>query len=377
MRRWLLAVIAFWWLVLVELPLFFQRFPQPVRPLDFAYYYVGAQVGLQFGWQHIYNVGLQHDVFYQSHGSIDFFSWQTFFVSPPYDAWLVVPLAWLPLAGAYWVFTIVSVAALLVTWVLAAPARGVGKLAHLLVGGGLYPVLSAIQAGQVTTLLASSVGAAWWLVKRDRQALAGLVLVLTLLKPQVGAAVPLALLLTGRWRVFATFLIGAELLFAVSVLSLGRAGLGDFRVDLAIENAHLGNQTWTLAAIVGPGVQATAVEWVAGALCLLSAWLNRGAAPSRAIVAGVLASILGTGYHHASDYIPLLPAAWIYLSDGAPRWTWWLFGFGVLACYLASHFGAVPLLAFMLAWLGVLMWEALRPASIPALAPGRVAAAAR
>jgi hypothetical protein len=375
--RWLLAVVAFWWLLLVELPLFFQRFPQPVRPLDFAYYYVGAQVGLQYGWQHIYFVGLQRDVFYQSHTAIDYFTWQTFFVSPPYDAWLVAPLAWLPLADAYWVFTAVSVAALLLTWALAAPGRGAGKAAHLLVGAGLYPVLSAVQAGQVTSLVASSVGAAWWLVKRDRQALAGLVLAVTLLKPQVGAAVPLALLLTGRWRVFAAFLIAAEVIFAASVLTLGQAGLADLRADLAIESAHLGNQTWTLAAIVGPGLQATGVEWLAGGLCLLAAWLNRRAGPSRAIVAGVLASILGTGYHHASDFVPLLPAAWIYLSDGAPRWTWWLFGFGVLACYLASRFGAVPLLVFMLAWLGVLLWEALRPAGVPVAAAGRVAPAAR
>ncbi len=154
LAAYLLALLI--WLLGLYLPLFFSAFPKTIDPLDFSNYYAGAQIGLQHGWGHVYDLDLQRQAFYQLHPSTDVFDWRVYFVSPPPVAWVVAPLTLLPLAPAFWIFAGLSAAAFAAAGWLAVPGLGIGRVALFLTAACVYPMLSAIQTGQVTPLIAAA-----------------------------------------------------------------------------------------------------------------------------------------------------------------------------------------------------------------------------
>jgi len=244
------AVLAIW-LAGLYLPIFFAGFPHLIDSLDFSYYYAGAQIGLQHGWSHIYDLDLQRQIFYQLHPAGDTFDWRRYFVSPPPVAWLVAPFSLFPLVPAFWTFTSLSGLALVASGWLAVPGRGLARIALFISAACTYPVLIAIQTGQVTPLIAAATLMAWWLARRGMQVGAGLVLVLVVLKPQAAILVAPALLIAGQRRLFVTWVLGAAVVTAVSVAMLGEHGLNALRGALALEQGRTANLVWTLAGVVG------------------------------------------------------------------------------------------------------------------------------
>jgi len=369
---WLAAylVVLVIWLVGLYLPLYFSGFPRPIDSLDFSYYYGAARIGLEHGWDRIYDVGLQQQVFYQLHPASDVFDWRRYFVSPPPVAWLVAPLTILPLVPAFWTFAGFSALALAAAGWLVAPGRGIGKVALFLTAACVYPVLIAIQTGQVTPLIAASTVLAWWLAARDRDVLAGLVLVALVLKPQVAILVPVALLIAGRRRLFITWLVGAALLTLASVASLGGLGLDQLRADLSVEQGQTANLAWTLAGLFGAGPVTIGVGLVCGGVALALAYALRRRGLEMVMVAGILGTLLAAPYHNPSDFAVLAPAAWLYLRTQVPLWHWAWLTFGLLATYLAAGYGPGLLLVFILGWLGLLVVDALtrQPATAAAVA---------
>ena len=99
-------------------------------------------------------------------------------MSPPPVAWLVAPFSEFPLVPAFWTFTSLSALAFVASGWLAVPGRGLARVALFVSAACIYPVLIAIQTGQVTLLIAAAVLVAWWLARRGMQVGAGLVLVL-------------------------------------------------------------------------------------------------------------------------------------------------------------------------------------------------------
>jgi alpha-1,2-mannosyltransferase len=372
---WLAAylVVLVIWLVGLYLPLYFSAFPRPIDSLDFSYYYGAARIGLEDGWGQIYDVGLQQQVFYQLHPAADVFDWRRYFVSPPPVAWLVSPLTLLPLVPAFWIFAGLSASAFAAAGWLAAPGRGIGKVALFLTAACVYPVLIAIQTGQVTPLIAAATVFAWWLAARGRDGLAGLVLVVLVLKPQVAILVPLALLIAGRRRLFLIWLAGAAALTLASVASLGGQGLDQLRADLSLEQGQTANLAWTLAGLFGAGPLAIGVGLVCGAIALAFAFALRRRGLEMVMVAGILGTLLAAPYHNPSDFAILAPAAWLYLRTNVPLWHWAWLAFGLLATYLAAGYGPGLLLVFILGWLGLLAVAAL---TRKAAKPGTVVARA-
>ena len=55
---------------------------------DLTFVYIGARIGLEQGWSHIYSLALQHDLFLQLRPHGDFNDGARF-ISPPPFAWLV------------------------------------------------------------------------------------------------------------------------------------------------------------------------------------------------------------------------------------------------------------------------------------------------
>ena len=353
---WLAAylVVLVIWLVGLYLPLYFSAFPRPIDSLDFSYYYAAARIGLEHGWGQIYDLTLQQQLFYQLHPTADIFDWRRYFVSPPPVAWLVSPLTLLPLVPAFWIFAGLSALAFAATGWLAAPGHGIGKVALFLTATCVYPVLIAIQTGQVTPLIAAATILAWWLAARDRDVLAGLVLVVLALKPQVAFLVPIALLIAGRRRLFITWLVGAAVLTLASVASLGGQGLDQLRADLSLEQGQTANLAWTLAGLFGAGPVTIGVGLLCGGIALGLAYAMRRRGLELVIVAGILGTLLAAPYHNPSDFAILAPALWLYVRTQVPLWHWAWLAFGLLATYLAAGYGPGLLLVFIIGWLGLL-----------------------
>jgi alpha-1,2-mannosyltransferase len=354
---WLAAylLVLVIWLVGLYLPLYFGAFPQPIDSLDFSYYYGAAHIGLEHGWSHIYDLALQQQVFFQLHPAADVFDWRRYFVSPPPVAWLVAPLTLLPLVPAFWIFAGLSAVAFAVAGWVVTPGHGIGRLALFLTAACVYPVLIAIQTGQVTPLIAAATVLGWWLASRGRDELAGLVLVVLVLKPQVAILVPVALLIAGRRRIFVTWVAGAAAITLASVASLGGQGLDQLRAALSVEQGQTANLAWTLAGLFGAGPVAVGLGLVGGGIALALAYVYRRRSLEMVIVAGILGTLLAAPYHNPSDFTILAPAAWLYLRTRVPLWHWAWMVVGLVATYLAAGSGPGLLLVFILGWLGLLV----------------------
>jgi hypothetical protein len=337
------------WLVVIQIPLFWNSTGTPPN-VDFGNYYAAARVGQGHGWAAIYDPALQRQAYTAARGTVEF-DWRHLFVSPPPLAWLAVPFTPLPFTAAYWIWVALSAGLLAVAAWFACPGRPCTRVAVVLVGMGLYPVLIALQFGQITPLIAASTVGAWLCLRRERPVLAAAFLLPLLLKPQVGILIPVALLVAGHRRLFVAWAAMAAVVAAVSAVSLGTAGIHDWMADLATEQSHADNQQWTAAYLVGTGPAATIVQVAAAVIGLAAAWRARGQSIEIPIVAGYLASLLAAGYHHSIDYPGLLVAALLFSRTLPGRWAVAGGVVAVLACSATPRFGPGPLLVIQLAWL--------------------------
>jgi len=357
-----LAVGAFWWLVLADSVLWFHTFPRPPIPADFQPYFGAARIGLEHGWSHIYDLGLQRVEFYRVNPAQRVFDAQSIFVTPPPMAWLIAPLAaTLPYSVAYWLF----VAALAIAYSLAAwsftPGSPVARAAVLLGGATTYPVLICLGMGQVALLVGVAVVVAWALLRRGHWVAGGLVLSVILLKPQVAYLVPLALIARGDWRPAGVAAASAAVFVALSMLSLGGTGISEWSQALSIENRNLDNQIWTPAIFTGAGASAYALEAAAAAVALAIAFLSRRRSdPGIAVVAGLVGSLLAAPYHHGADSFCLVAAFWIALNLKPPRLLAIWLGLGAVAALLEPPTGPRPLLVFAAGWLLILLYEEIK-----------------
>src|SRR5262249_8527929 len=127
------------------------------------------------------------------------------YLSPPADSWLTVPLSSAPydLALTVWASVLMLAMTLALGW--TSTYTGPARIAAVAVAMTPWWVLLAVYVGQVVPLVAAAVLVSWRLVKADRQVAAGLVLALLALKPNTAILVPFALLVGGRWRLFAAW----------------------------------------------------------------------------------------------------------------------------------------------------------------------------
>src|SRR5207247_10395622 len=111
---------------------------------------------------------------------------------------------------------------------LGAPGGGLGKAVWLIGAIAWYPVLYALQYGQPALVVLLAAIACWRLAEGGKPYLAGLALAVgTSFKPQLVLAVPLVLLLGGRWRIVAAWFVASGRAWVPLVLALGLTGLYD------------------------------------------------------------------------------------------------------------------------------------------------------
>jgi hypothetical protein len=332
---------------------------------DLTLVYIGVRIALDHGWTHIYSLSLQHELFLQLRPHADFNDGERF-VSPPPFAWIVLPLGMLGAAGAVYAWLGLSVAALVAAWRLAAPGSWPRSVLWLLGALAWYPVLYGLSLAQPDLLIVFLAAVAWRLAEVNRPYLAGAVLGLSAIKPQLLLLLPIALLFAGRWRIVLGWAASAAVLAAVSLALIGGQGLNDYLTLLNEAQRVTNNRYFTPAYVLGPG----GLSYVAQALVVVAtaagAYANRRAGQARIFALGLVATAIGATYWHLQDYTILVLAAWLFWRDQPPVWQRWLLLAVAITAEFAWPLTPLPLLALVAIWLGCLVAPRPAPLAVPA-----------
>ena len=364
-----LAMAAFWgavydlgrWIVLFAL--------NPVH-LDFRIFYVAAQAGLQQGWLSIYDVSVLRALSTGFPATERFVDSRSAFINPPLFAWIVAPLTALPLPVAYLVWTLVSLGALVLAWYLVAPYRGLAKVSLLLLALAVWPVMESFYWGQPSLEIVALVAVSWFLTQRGRPVAAGVALALAVaLKPNIVILVPLALLVSGRFRVFGAFAIASAVVGLAELAVLGQSGVATWLSAIQYVQSDAGHSFFTMARLFGRGPVTYGVEALLAALALFIAY-RRGKNVDIVFAAGLIGSVASAFHLHQPDYSLLVLAAWLVLRTSPPVWhrVWLLTG--VLTMQLITLGQPIPQLVWDVVWLVILVAGPVsRPDSPPSPLP--------
>jgi hypothetical protein len=322
---------------------------------DVRIYYVAAEAGLRYGWSTIYDMptlGSLSTGFAGGQTNIDS---SATYISPPLLAWLFAPLTTLSEPAACAVWAAISLGALIWMWRISAPYSGLAKLAMLLLALALWPALDAFYRGQPVLVLLALVAASWWLAGRDRPWAAGTALALaTALKPQVVYLIPLALLVSGRYRVVLGWAVACVVLAIGFVLSLGPSGLQSWWQTFQLVETNGEHAYFTLAYLFGFGPLTYSLLAVLGVAALAVAWRRR-AELEIVFAAGLLGSLAVSVHLHLYDYSTLVLAAWLVLRTAPPLWQRLFLLIGVVTMQALALGLPAPQLIWDVGWLTILV----------------------
>jgi len=326
---------------------------------DFTFYYAAARIGLAHGWSSIYDLGLLQNEL-DAIGSGIKIAALARFLSPPPLAWAATPFTPLPFPIAYFLWSAVLLAALALTWHLAAPGRGRVRLIHLAAAIGWLPVIYCLQLGQPGLFVALGVAASYAALRTGRPVWAGASLAALALKPQLAFLVPIALLVAGRYRAFWSSAVVLGVLGLASAAALGPDGIHTYLDRLAFAATVPVNRELTLATVFGNltvtrGVQAVIAVW---AMVLVYRLRRRG--PEWIYVTALFGGLLATPYMHLDDMLMVGLAAWLLLRVASAGWTPVYVFAAVIAIEGEPIWGPLPVVAAELAGLALISIVALR-----------------
>jgi hypothetical protein len=287
---------------------------------DVRMIYVASEAGLRFGWSTIYDqptLRVLSTGFPADQRKID--NVDTY-LHAPLVAWLFAPLTNFSEPVAYALWTLVSVAALVLAWQLVAPYAGLAKVSLLLLAIGLYSVLLVFYFGQPTVLVMAAVAASWWFCKRDKTLAAGCALALaTFLKPQIIWLLPLAIVVGGRFRFAAWWAAACVVLATVTVAVIGESGVVSWWQAIRAGEGDPVHSAFTLAGIIGTGPLTEALWAIQGAVAIAIARVRRTSIDI-VFAVGLLGSAATAFHFHELDYSTLVLAAWLFLRTSPPLW---------------------------------------------------------
>ena len=321
---------------------------------DIRIWYVAAEAGLRYGWSTIYDPATLRSLSTAFPGGETNIDSSATYASPPLLAWLFAPLTAFPEPVAYGLWTALSVVGLAWAWHISAPYRGTAKLALLLLALALWPVMDAFYRGQPVMILVALVAGSWWLSARDQQLAAGVALAAaTALKPQVVILVPVALLVSGRYRFVVSWAAASAILAAAFVVSLGTSGLLSWWQVLKLVESNPEHAYFTLAYLFGVGPLTYVLLTAQGAMALAVAWRRRRDLEV-VFAAGLLGSLTVSIHLHVYDYSTLILAAWLLLRTSPPLWhrLWLLVGVLTMQGLLPGL--PAPQLIWDACWLAIL-----------------------
>jgi hypothetical protein len=302
------------------------------------------------------------------------------FLAYPEGPWLAYGLV--PLTGLPWQVADVVYASLLLALMLVATRLLLGTLgwpprrAWLGAGCTLLSAIGFINLfmGQVSVIVFGGFIAAWWLARRGAGWLAGLLLCLLWLKPNIGLPLPVVvafLVPFAARRVLAGFVAGSALLFAIATLALGPAGFLQWPLQVPrMWQAVQGLQPdiASLESFFYPGLTG-GVKTAALALALTAAtaygiWAMRRASDhqTRGLTL-LLIWLAALPFVQSYDLILVVPLVAVLLGADLQGWqdplvevTIWAF-LTLPLCYFLGFrlgyfngFSAIPMTLLLLAW---------------------------
>ncbi len=283
-------------------------------------YYVAAEAGLRYQWSSIYDLAILRSLSMSFPAGERVIEYRLTYASPPLIAWLFAPLTAFSEPVAYLLWTLLAFASLVLAWRIAAPFTGLAKLTLLLLALALWPVLLNFYEGQPNMFLIALIAAAWRLCVKDRPLTAGsLIAVAMFLKPQAVLLLPLALLVSGRYRVVAGWAAGCVILGSATAATLGLHGLQAWWQTIRGIHGLTLNTDFTLAFLLGFGPITYLLWGVQGAMALWIAWWRRRELEI-VLAAGILGTVATASYLHEADYSNLVLAAWLVLRTSPPVW---------------------------------------------------------
>jgi hypothetical protein len=312
---------------------------------DFTFYLAAARIGLRHGWGSIYDLSIQQAEL-DAMGSRIHIAELARYISPPPVAWLALPFTPLPYEVGYWAWSAVLLVALVSTWYLVAPGGGRERLAHLAAAIGWLPVIYGLQLGQPGLFVALGVAGSYVLLRKGRPFVSGLALGVLVLKPQLGFLIPVALLVSGRYRAFAGAVTALGILAAASAISIGPDGVVTYQERLNFAAGVPVNRELTLAPYIGDLTVTRIIQVAIVILTLALVYRLRKGPLEWTFVLALAGGLLASPYLHLDDLVMLGLAAWLYLRiDRKPRWAW-LFVLGlVIAAEGIPFWGPLPLIA--------------------------------
>jgi hypothetical protein len=244
-----------------------------------------AHRGVTLGWTHIYD------------------PWSPAYGDLPITAWLYTPL--LPLV-AYPLTLAVSIAAALGAWALAAPGRGLAKVAWLGALLAFLPLWNMLMEGQPSAVILLLLALTIFCLRRGNGPAAGLALAAAVqLKPTLAFMCAPLLLVSGEGRAFVWFLIGSAVAGAAYLLVLGPGFPAAF---LHASGSYLHHPTGLAGPMFGNPVAGYTFRALVALGALYAGWRRRD--PVRAVGIGIVASLVISPYSEMYDLLALLAAAW-------------------------------------------------------------------
>ncbi len=315
---------------------------------DLTFYYAAALIGLNHGWQSIYDLQLQQAQL-DAMGSRIHVAELARYISPPPVAWLALPFTLLPFQVAYWTWSALLLAALVGAWHLAAPGSGATKAVHLAAALAWLPIIYGLQLGQPGLFVALGVAASYALLRTGRPAWAGAALGVLVLKPQLAFLVPAALLVTGRYRAFLASVAAVGVFAVASAINVGPGGIDAYLQRLNFAAGVPVNRALTLAPYLGSLTVTRGAEVVIALWALALAYRLRSRGPEWVFIPALCGGLLASPYLHLDDLVMLGLAGWVYLRTPAPGWTWALLFAIAVAAEGIPVWGPLPLIAGELA----------------------------
>ena len=278
---------------------------------DFRLYYAGAQVGLRYGWSHIYDARLEQAAVAALQPAGPWFA----LLTPAPITWLVAPLTVIPYPASYWVWVALSLAILCAAAWYARPRQHPAVI-YFIWWAALGPLWFSVYEGQVTILVAAALLAGWRLLETRREFLGGAILAAALFKPHLVLLLPVALMVAGQWRALMGFAAVAAVAGIGMVVTLHPDGIHGYLSTLLLPEPD-GDMAETLRFVLGGGATALAVQavvLVAVIVVAINARRTRETWP--VVVASLLGSFLLATYWHSQDYMALEAAAAITVAAG-------------------------------------------------------------
>ncbi len=317
---------------------------------DFGVQYAAAWVGVNVGWSHIYDMRFLKPVEAAIH--LDGFG---VFEHPPPVALLAVPVAVLPFQWAALVWQALLLVALVAAALIMSPPKRWDRALILLSVAAFQPVLFALGYATMSPLIFLLLVGTLLALEAGKPVVAGVLLGLTALKPQLTLLVVPVLLAAGYWKTALTAVGVVVVLAAGSVAMIGVSGTRDYLSFVTAPETLNHQMPWTVKGVVGAGVPsfvATAVVVIA----LAAVGYRLRPPPDVALAVGILASLFVAQHLNYGDFVLWLLPVWLAFRPGRPMWlravaaVTWMTGWFMVAIPIVSVAGEVALaIAFLVA----------------------------